>query len=316
MPSTGGSPGTGGTQATGGAGGGSGCPDSIVGFATVSGTTSGGEGGEVVSVSDATQLISAVSGSTARTVRISGSIAVSRLEVGSNKTLLGVGNAASIRGGVLLDGSQNVIVKNLSIDGASTSIEDAMTVTGGSRHVWIDHCTIFNAPDGNLDIVHGSDFVTVSWTRFYYSRGGDHRFSNLVGHSDDNEAEDENALRITFHHNWWAEGVIERMPRVRFGQVHSFNNYFSSSGNNYCIRAAKASEVLIENNYFDGVNDPHQISNEDGSPARVVQRGSAYAGGTSGDMHTAGTVFSPPYSYSPDPAGGVLATVRQCAGPR
>jgi pectate lyase len=66
----------------------------------------------------------------------------------------------------------------------------------------------------------------------------DHRFSNLVGHSDNNASEDAGRLHVTFHHNWWGQLVHERMPRVRFGRVHVYNNFYNSPGNNYCIRAA------------------------------------------------------------------------------
>ena len=48
---------------------------------------------------------------------------------------------------------------------------------------------------------------------------------------------------VTWHHNWWSSNVHERMPRVRFGDVHVFDNYYSSSGNNYCIRAGFHSNV-------------------------------------------------------------------------
>ncbi len=51
------------------------------------------------------------------------------------------------------------------------------------------------------------------------------------------------AYRITFHHNWWSTNVAERMPRVRFGQVHAFNNYYGTGlgtnlDNDHCVRAA------------------------------------------------------------------------------
>ncbi len=68
---------------------------------------------------------------------------------------------------------------------------------------------------------------------------------------------DRGRLRVTFHHNWWAEGVIERMPRVRFGEIHLFNNYYSSSGNNYAIGAGVEAKVVVESNFFENVNDPH-----------------------------------------------------------
>ena len=37
------------------------------------------------------------------------------------------------------------------------------------HHVWIDHCEVWDAYDGNMDITHGSNWITVSWTKFRYS---------------------------------------------------------------------------------------------------------------------------------------------------
>ena len=64
-----------------------------------------------------------------------------------------------------------------------------------SHHIWIDHCDISDGTDGNLDINGGSDFVTISWTKFHYTPRTDdggsdstgangHRFSNLIGSAD------------------------------------------------------------------------------------------------------------------------------------
>lgn len=88
-----------------------------------------------------------------------------------------------------------------------------------------------------MDMNLNTDYVTVSWTRFSYSSmrtdpeqgSSGHRFSNLIGSSDS----DSGDYRITFHHNWWAENVDQRMPRTRFGDIHVFNNLFTSSGNSY-----------------------------------------------------------------------------------
>jgi len=47
-----------------------------------------------------------------------------------------------------------------------------------------------------------------------------HRFSNLIG-SGDNVLTDVGHLNVTWHHDWWAENVNQRMPRTRFGQIIS-----------------------------------------------------------------------------------------------
>lgn len=46
------------------------------------------------------------------------------------------------------------------------------------------------------------------------------------------------------------------MPRARYGDVHVFNNYYSSVGNNYCIRSGFNARLLVEGNFFQGVSDP------------------------------------------------------------
>ena len=124
---------------------------------------------------------------------------------------------------------------------------------------------------------------------------------------------------MTFHHNWWAANVIERMPRVRFGQVHVFNNYYSSTGNNYCVRAGASAHLLVEGNYFDGVNSPHEFnSSADEMTASITARNNTYNGG--GGNRVAGGGGTPftsvPYTATIEPAAGIPASVRACAGPR
>jgi hypothetical protein len=123
---------------------------------------------------------------------------------------------------------------------------DAVTIINGAHHIWVDHCDISDGTDGNLDVSLGSDNVTISWTKFHYTSRTDpvgndstgaygHRFSNLVGGAD-NLPGDVGLLNVTWHHDWWADHAVERMPRVRYGKNHIFNNLYSSSGNNYCAR--------------------------------------------------------------------------------
>ena len=64
--------------------------------------------------------------------------------------------------------------------------------------------------DGLLDIIRGSDLVTVSYNHFK-----NHDKGLLIGNSD-SRADDEGKLRVTMHHNWF-EDVKERSPRVRYG---------------------------------------------------------------------------------------------------
>jgi pectate lyase len=74
--------------------------------------------------------------------------------------------------------------------------------------------------DGLLDITGNSDFVTVSYNVFR-----NHDKTTLVGGSDAPRPENGlGALGVSFHHNYY-ENAGQRMPRVRFGRVHIYDNF-------------------------------------------------------------------------------------------
>src|SRR5689334_14147770 len=114
--------------------------NSLVGFGA--GTT-GGDGGPTVTVTTLSDLESALSGSTARIVKISGNISGNTsIKVGSNKTILGLGSNATLKGISLdLDNVSNVIIRNLTMCYvvASKKVEDEVHIINGTKYVWIDH---------------------------------------------------------------------------------------------------------------------------------------------------------------------------------
>jgi len=166
---------------------------------------------------------------------------------GSNKTIIGLPGATT--GSWTFKGSSNVILRNLKIRGNGAD-GDAVTVTDYSHHIWFDHLDLADSTDENLSIKRGSDYITISWCKYWFSRDGGHTFGGLIGHSDNNAAQDEGRLRVTYHHNWYSKGVTERMPRVRFGKVHIFNNLFDAPGNNYVIRCGYKANIRSEGNVF------------------------------------------------------------------
>ncbi|MFI7015007.1 polysaccharide lyase family 1 protein [Streptomyces sp. NPDC050164] len=177
-----------------------------------------------------------------------------KVSVPSNTTIVGVGENSGILGGSLqIKGAHNVILRNLTIEapidcfpqwdptddnktGAWNSAYDGVVVHG-STHVWIDHNTltdgrypdsslpkylgkVYQQHDGLLDIVRGANYVTVSWNSLE-----NHDKTMLIGNSDTAAADDAGKLKVTLHHNRF-KGLVERAPRVRFGQVDSYNNHF------------------------------------------------------------------------------------------
>jgi pectate lyase len=341
-----------GSSATGGAGGTGDCTtppaaSPLIGWATASGSTTGGGNAAPVTVSTLAALQSAAKGTTAAVIYVKGVLAAGSVTMGSNKTIVGL-CGAEIHGHLGINKQSNIIIRNIKIVGYAvgncaldpdyssgtgcSSGNDAITIQGQSDHIWFDHDDISDGTDGNLDITHACDFITISWTKFHYSSartdnsGSDstgasgHRYSNLVGHSDSNASEDTGHLTITWHHNWWADYVVERQPRVRFGRVHLFNNLYTSAGDDYCIGVGVGANLRTENNVFVGVKTPiNTTSYSDGSSA-IRSSGNLYSG-TSGaapaDLQ-ASSVFNPAssYTYTLDDTSGLQAAIESGAGPK
>ncbi|MFF7792696.1 polysaccharide lyase family 1 protein [Streptomyces sp. NPDC007991] len=205
------------------------------------------------------------------------------LRVGSNTTIVGLGdsrNTAVLKGASLqIRNADNVIVRNLELRDAYDCFPVWQPNTGGlgdwktaydnlwlngATHVWVDHVTAsdkghpdekeptyfarnYLRHDGLLDITNGSDLVTVSWSRF-----ADHDKAMLIG-SSDTASGDRGRLRVTLHHNAFAS-VVQRAPRVRFGQVHVYNNRYvvdeDDADYRYSLGVSTESAVFAENNAF------------------------------------------------------------------
>jgi pectate lyase len=319
----------------------------LVGWAAMhamnpNGTTGGGSA-TVTMVTTTAAFNTNASGTAARVLYVTGSL-TGNFTVGSNKTIVGL-CGASLHGHIEMNGSVNVIFRNLTVVGygvgncaldptfdptvGCSSGSDAITVVGGSTRIWIDHCDISDGTDGNLDITLGSDMVTVSWTKFHYTartdNGGSdssgpsgHRFSDLVG-GGDNSPGDVGKLNVTWHHDWWADRVSERQPRVRYGKNHIFNNLYTGAGDDYCVRAGMNAQLLVENNAFIGVSNPQQFnSTVDQTTSFITANNNLYTG-TTGSRSTAGggTAFTtPPYMYTLDDTAGLQAAIMAGAGPQ
>lgn len=119
------------------------------------GLTTGGKGGATVTVSTPAALKTAVAGDTPKIIHIVGEMVLpSRLKVGSNKSLIGVGATAHITGsGIDVFNGTNVIIQNLRISFITGN--DGITIRNSTR-VWVDH------NEFHSDIEHGPDaYVSV-----------------------------------------------------------------------------------------------------------------------------------------------------------
>ncbi len=202
-----------------------------------------------------------------------------RIFVGSNTTIIGLGRSATITGAnIMFDRVNNVILRNVALDDAHdcfpawtptdgeagnwNSLHDTLTLTAATN-VWVDHNTFtdgsnqdsiqpvyFGRPyqvhDGLFDIIRGSDYVTASWNNLF-----EHDKTMLIG-STNTPGVDVGKLRVTLHHNRFAN-VGQRAPRVRFGQVDLYNNYFYQTDEepySYSWGVGVQSAIYAENNFL------------------------------------------------------------------
>lgn len=218
------------------------------------------------------------------------------LNVPSNTTLYGdPANPGHLKNIELKISGQNVIVRNLKLSEvvavarwadatkSSTVAEgtgnDNISINGG-KHIWIDHCEFYSqlAPalckdfsnssesgvdgvvdqydykdyyDGQIDISDAAQWITISHCSFH-----DHWKSLLWGDSDTDTT--DSALRITLHHNYFKD-IHSRMPKIRYGKAHIYNNYFQgladSTSKGIDVSFSPAT-VLVQGNYFNGFNTP------------------------------------------------------------
>jgi pectate lyase len=276
--------------------------------------TTGGAGGTTVTVTSYAQLVAEAKSADPRIIKISGMIqgADETIYVTSNKTIVGVGGGSGVvNGGFFVKQATNVIIRNLRISFAPAPVD--LIQIQKSQRVWIDHNELFNDVshgkdyyDGLLDVNHGSDFITVSWNRLH-----DHYKGSLVGHSDNNAAEDTGHLKVTYSHNWF-EGVQARLPRVRFGTVHTYNNFFGNAVTSgiHCLMGA---QCLVQNNVFRNVELPIWTTEDSPVDGYAVQNGNDFGGSVPVITRT-GTFSSPPYPVTMDPAAAVESIVKSGAG--
>lgn len=306
-----------------------------IGYAMVNGTTTGGGNVAPTTVKTLAEFKAAAADKNPRVIIVEGTItATNTVPIASNKTIIGKDKNAKIYGGIEMNGVNNVIVRNLNIQGVwpNTGAGDAVAVKGGSHHIWLDHLAVWDAPDGNMDITQASNYVTVSWCKFWYtSASHTHRLNGLIGAGGGTQPNDWGKNKVTYHHNWFSDLVNQRMPRAMYGEIHVFNNYYTSKGNGNCVGFGSYASVLVENNYFKGVNNPIEFQYD--LYAWVVNRGNTFDGttgtgpkldGKQGSRYETNpdqpfevkALSTVPYTYPLTPVANIPALVSAGAGPQ
>ena len=317
-----------------------------VGYSTQNGGTTGGAGGTTVTASTGTQIHQAICGRASNTtpiiIRVSGTITVGNtaavsgscntaagvIEIKnvSNISILGTGTSAIFdQIGIHIRNSHNIIIQNVTVKNvkkSGTPISnggDAIGMETNVTNVWVDHCTLeasggeAEGYDGLFDMKANTRYITLSWTILRNSeRGG------LVNSGDS----DISSSFVTYHHNYY-QNLHSRLPLLRGGTAHSFNNYFNGiveSGMNPRI----GGKIKVQNNYIENALNPLGTFYTDDMGFWDVS-GNIFASTVSWsspgtDMHPAGpnvvstTSISIPYSYTLDSAANIPSIVVGGAG--
>jgi len=221
------------------------------GYAMQNGGTTGGGSATPTTVSTAAAFKSAIKNDDPAVIVVKGRLNVGPVNIGSNKTIIGADVHSGLHGGTIKVRGRNIIFQSLTIGPAKG---DAMELSG-AKNVFITKCEFHDSSDELCSIVRESDYVTVSWCKFYFEKSHSHAFGGLIGNRDDRTS-DRGKLHVTLHHNWYADGVRERMPRVRYGHVHIYNNYYNSVGCGYCIGTGFECHIRVENTCFENIKNP------------------------------------------------------------
>lgn len=283
--------------------------DSAIGYASQNGGTTGGAAGSTVTVSTLADLKSAASSSGAKIIIVSGPISGSgTISVASDKTIVGKNSKAILTGvGLTIKSVSNVIIRNLTIKKVLADNGDAIGIQK-STNVWVDHVDVSSDKshgkdyyDGLIDITHASDYITVSNSYVH-----DHYKASLVGHSDSNKAEDTGHLRVTYTGNYFYN-LNSRVPSLRFGTAHIYNNYYDSVSDG--LNSRLGAQALVEKNYYKDTTKAAYSVDSDGY---AVNSGNSLNGALF--TASAGTYTSAPYSYSAISASKVVSAVSGSAG--
>ncbi|MBN2036401.1 MAG: hypothetical protein JW768_06625 [Chitinispirillaceae bacterium] len=281
--------------------------------------TTGGNGGQEVTVATSEEFNNQAEKAAPMVIRVRGTLTGECSIRSGDKTVLGEPGAV-IEGTLKIENVSNVIVRNVLVhittpctgtSGPGTCEEgpDAVHIESATR-IWLDHLAMLDGNDGNMDFTKAADSITVSWCTFSYTRtGNDHQFSNLIGNAD-NQPSDSGKFNCTFHHCWWGNLVKERMPRVRYGKVHLYNNLFSSTFANHCIRVGFMADILAESNIFNGVRNPVNYYNQNG---KITLKNNVYKN-VIGDTLSRGSSFTPWYPYAVEDPGIIEDAIRSQAG--
>jgi pectate lyase len=183
------------------------------------------------------------------------SLSLLNIKTTKNVTVEGIGTDAMVYAwGFNIRAATNVEVRNLAF---SMFTDDSVSIQVDNNNIWIHHNDFMvgtgtgdkELGDGSCDIKDNSSYITVSYNHFVGTGK-----SSLVGMNDGAE------FFVTFHHNFF-DASGSRHPRVRWGSVHVYNNYYKGN-TTYGAAASEYSNLFVQNNTFESCVRPMIIASQ------------------------------------------------------
>lgn len=188
------------------------------------------------------------------------------LLVGSHKTIDGRGANIQIKAGagITLQFVENVIIHGLRIRNIKSTrgglVRDSVDHIGlrtksdgdgiglfGATNVWLDHLSLADCEDGLIDVIMGSTAVTIS--NCHMTK---HNDVMLFGAGEAYTG--DKVMQITVAFNHFGNGLIQRMPRCRYGWIHVVNNDYTH-WIMYAIGGSSNPTILSQGNRFIAPNN-------------------------------------------------------------
>ncbi|KAI4303887.1 hypothetical protein MLD38_039471 [Melastoma candidum] len=196
-----------------------------------------------------------------------------------NKTIDGRGALVQISNGaqITIQFIKNVIIHNVHVrnhyPGNGGLIRDSVDHFGirtrsdgdgislfGASNIWIDHVSMSNCADGLIDAIEGSTAITISNCHFTQ-----HNEVMLFGASDSFSGDEVMQITVAFNH--FGQGLIQRMPRARWGFIHVVNNDYTH-WLMYAIGGSQHPTIISQGNRFIAPQDPNckEVTKRDYAP--------------------------------------------------
>lgn len=186
--------------------------------------------------------------------------------IGSNKTIDGRGSEAYFlfsgfaigrdSSGTPTQTATSVILTHLSFKGAGHTEDhyvdpDMIRSTGSSRDIWIHKNTFDTTGDSAFDVKVGAHNITMSFNRVQNVKR-----ASLHGSSDSHTIDTQ--ITTTMHHNAFVTtddsykllgNTLRRVPLLRHGKTHMFNNLFVNY-RNQILSVRVGAQAFLEDNAF------------------------------------------------------------------